>query len=152
MSNGIEVFREKYLNSKDEFDLIIIMLGTNDQLNYFDCSAAETAEALRMFVTEYQDNNNDIKSEMLVISPVYIRNFALEHPIFKELYNKKSIAESMLFAENISKIASQEGVHFIDAEQYASASDLDGIHMNPDEHKKLAYAIAKKINAILFQR
>lgn len=151
-SNGIEVFRERYLNSDNDFDLIIIMLGTNDQLNYLNCSASETAEALRLFATGCRDKFGRLKPDILLVSPIYIRKCALVHPIFKDLYSEKSVAESKLFAENILKIASQEDVYFLNAAEYASASEKDGVHMDAVEHGKLANAIAEKIKLILFQR
>lgn len=149
-SNGIEVFREKYLSGENEFDLIIIMLGTNDQLNYFDCSAEETAEALRGYVKECRGRFGASKPEILLISPIHISDSALHHPIFKDLYSKKSVIESNCFAEKISAVAKQEQVHFLDASKYASPSEIDGVHMDFEEHKKLANAVAARIQSILF--
>lgn len=73
----------------------------------------------------------------------------LTHPIFKELYSEKSIEKSTHFAEYISKLADEEDTYFMNAADYAKASDIDGIHMVPEEHKKLANAFADKIKEIL---
>ena len=35
-TNGLKDFRERYLSGENDFDLIIIMLGTNDVLNNID--------------------------------------------------------------------------------------------------------------------
>ena len=78
-----------------------------------------------------------------------INDNCLTHPIFKELYSEKSIEKSTHFAEYISKLADEEDTYFMNAADYAKASDIDGIHMVPEEHKKLANAFADKIKEIL---
>lgn len=145
-SNGIEVFRERYINSDAEFDLVIIMLGTNDRLNYFNCAAAETAEVLGKIVSEYRKKHT---AEFLLISPILIRENALNHPIFSTLYSEKSVTASKDFAKAISDTAKQENAYFLDAASVAEASELDGIHMDEAAHKKLAAKIAEKIKEIL---
>lgn len=145
-SNGIEVFRERYIKSDDKFDLIIIMLGTNDRLNYFDCTAEETAEVLGKFVNEYRMKHS---AEFLIVSPILIRENALKHPIFSTLYSEKAVAASRDFAKAIADTAKKENAYFLDAAEVASASELDGIHMDEANHKKLAVAIAEKIKEIL---
>lgn len=148
--NGLKTFREKYLQGENEFDLIIIMLGTNDLLNHFDCSAQETAQALRVYVRECHEKFGKEKPQILLVSPILVRDYVLKHPIFKDLYDKSSIIKSRQFAENILKVAEQEDVYFLDASKSASASSVDGIHMNSNEHEKLAAAMSAKIKSILF--
>lgn len=147
-SNGIEVFRERYINKYSNFDLVIVMLGTNDQLNYFDCTPEETAETLRAFACEYRAKYGNAV-EFLFISPILIRDCALKHPYFSTVYSKKSVNNSAGFAKAISEAAEKENVSFLDAAANANASDLDGIHMDETEHKKLAVKIAEKIKEIL---
>lgn len=151
-TNGIETFRERYLSKENEFDLIIIMLGTNDLLNHFKCSAEETARTLRMYVKECHERFGADRPQILLISPIHVRDCVMRNPIFKEQYSEFSIRESRRFAECISEAARQEGVHFLDAAEYAAASAADGVHMDSDEHEKLAVAVVEKVKAILFQR
>lgn len=147
-SNGIEVFRERYIKKDSNFDLIIVMLGTNDQLKYFNCTAEETAETLRGFAREYREKYGNT-AEFLLISPILIRDCALKHQYFSTVYNEKSVKTSLDFAKAISEAAEKENVYFLDAAAIANASDLDGIHMDETEHKKLAVKIAEKIKEIL---
>lgn len=147
-SNGIDVFRERYINTENDFDLIIIMLGTNDQLNFFDCTAKETAETIGAYVREYRLKHGN-KTEFLIISPILIRACALKHPIFGTLYSEKSVEASKNFAGSFSDMADTENAHFLDAGSIAKASDTDGIHMDIKEHRKLAQAIAEKVKEIL---
>ncbi len=147
-SNGIEVFRERYINTENDFDLIIIMLGTNDQLNFFDCTAKETAETIGEYVKEYRKRHGN-KTEFLVVSPILIRACALKHPVFSTLYSEKAVETLKGFASAFSDMAKTEDVYFLDAGSTAQASDTDGIHMDIKEHKKLAQAIAEKVKEIL---
>ncbi len=140
--NGITAFEER-IADKREADLAIIMLGTNDTLNYYKCPAKESAEAMRRFVREWKAAFPG--SQVLVVSPIEIREPMLKHPIFRVLYSQTSIEESKKFAACYEKMAKEEGVYFLDAAKYAKASDLDGIHMEPAEHEKLAKAIYAKV-------
>lgn len=145
--NGITAFEDRIRNNNGA-DLVIIMLGTNDTLNFYDCDAKGSAEAVRRFVTEWK--SAFLNSKILVISPIEINENALTHPIFKELYNMNSINKSKEFARYYSVMAEEEGVYFMNAAEYAKASDIDGIHMIPEEHKKLADAVYNKIKEIYF--
>lgn len=143
--NGITAFEER-IADKREADLAIIMLGTNDTLNYYKCPAKESAKAMRRFVREWKAAFPE--SQVLVVSPIEIREPMLKHPIFRVLYSQTSIEESKKFAACYEKMAKEEGVYFLDAAKYAKASDLDGIHMEPAEHEKLAKAVYAKVLTI----
>lgn len=149
--NGLVTFREKYIENKDqnEFDLIIIMLGTNDLLNDFKCKAEETAESVSEYIKDYRAKFGE-KTEFLVVSPILVRECVMDNAIFKEKYSLFAVEESKRFCDCFESMARRENVHFLDAAKYSSASPLDGIHMEEDEHRKLAQAIAKKIKAILY--
>lgn len=101
---------------------------------------------MRRFVREWKAAFP--KSQVLVISPIEIQEAMLKHPIFRVLYSQVSIEESQKFAAYYEKMAKEEGVHFLDAAKYAKASDLDGIHMEPAEHEKLAEAVYAKVLSI----
>lgn len=148
-TNGLKTFRERYLQCENEFDLIIIMLGTNDLLNHFDCSAEETAETLRTYVKECHKKFGNERPQILLVSPILVREYVTENPLFKDQYDMSAVIKSKRFARSISDAAQQEGVHFLDASKYAMASDIDGVHMEPSEHEKLAAAIEAKIKSIL---
>jgi len=140
--NGLAAFRE-LLKSGVCADIAIVMLGTNDTLNDFDKSPEESAEAIRLYIREWKAACPG--SKFLVISPIVEREQVLTHEIFGELYSAKSLESSKHWAPLYAKVAEDEGVDFMDASQYANASDIDGIHMVPSEHEKLAKAIYAKI-------
>lgn len=124
-------------------DLLIVMLGTNDTLKMFDADPEESAEVIRRYIRTWKSHVSGGK--VLVISPVHIREYSLTHPVFGELYTDRSVEGSHRFAELYSTVAAEERAFFMDAAKYARASDIDGIHLDPAEHEKLARAVAGKI-------
>lgn len=147
--HGIACYRERYFVTKHDFDLIVIMLGTNDVLVNLQYEPERTAEALRVYIRETRVVYGDKTPKFLIISPILLRDDMMKHPIFSELYTQKSIDDSKRFAETISKMASQEGEYFLNAAEYAKASEIDGVHMETEEHEKLGRAAADKIKEIL---
>lgn len=150
-TNGIEAFREKYVNGIETYDLIIIMLGTNDVLNNVNSTPEEIAETLREYIAEYRRKHMMDNSKFLIVSPILLRDNLLSHPIFSELYSSGSIEKSKRFEPCLSEMARQEGVYFMNAADFANASEIDGIHMDSVEHEKLAAAMENKIQEILGQ-
>ncbi len=148
-TNGLKTFREKYLAGENDFDLIIIMLGTNDLLNHFDCQPEETADTLAGYVRECRERFGADAPEILLVSPIEVRREVTLHPVFKELYDMSAIERSKRFAREISSAAAKEGAHFFDASTAAAASPIDGVHMEACEHERLAAAIAEQIKLIL---
>ena len=146
--HGIACFRERYFVKKHDFDLIVIMLGTNDLLIQLQYEPERTAQALRQYIRETRVVYGDKTPKFLIISPILVREECLNHPIFSELYSKKSVDDSKRFAEVISKMAAEEGAYFMNAADYAKASDIDGSHMVVEEHEKLGHAAAAKIKEI----
>ena len=53
--------------------------------------------------------------------------------------------ESLKFARLFKKVADARGVEFLDASQYAQASDADYVHMDAESHRRLGEAVAEKI-------
>lgn len=146
--HGIATFRERYFVKKHDFDLIAIMLGTNDTLIHLQYEPERTAEALRQYIRETRVVYGDDTPRFLIISPILINENALKHPVFSEIYTQKSVDDSKRFAEAISKMAKEEGEYFLNAADFAKASETDGIHMETEEHEKLGHAAAEKIKEI----
>ncbi len=147
--HGIACFRERYFAKKHDFDLIVIMLGTNDVLKEIDYTPERTAEALRQYIRETRVVYGDKTPQFLIISPILIKENVMKHPVFTELYTPESVEKSKRFADAIEKMTKDENVHFMNAALYAEASDIDGVHMETAEHEKLGAAAAAKIKEIL---
>lgn len=103
-----------------------------------------------MMINEMRESLGTNAPKVLLISPIVISTDMMKHPVFSTLYSEKSVINSNRFAEVIEKVAAEENTYFLDAAKVASPSAIDGIHMESDEHEKLAIAIAEKIKSILF--
>jgi hypothetical protein len=53
------------------------------------------------------------------------------------------------FAMHYKRVSEEHGCHFLDTAQVIASSDLDGIHFEAEEHRKLGIAVAARVRAIL---
>lgn len=142
------------LSADAPLDLIVISLGTND-LKYTGAvgSSKGLDELLRIITSAnaFCPMTGDAVFpggvKILVISPIHI------HHRIAELRPESSVAdkyeESLKFARYFRAVAEKYHAYFLDASQYAQPSVKDCVHMEPDAHKALGIAIAKKIKEIL---
>ena len=56
--------------------------------------------------------------------------------------------KSKLFGRHYRRKAMEMGCEFLDASKFIKSSDLDGIHFEQEEHRKLGEAVSQKITAI----
>lgn len=141
------------LMSTRPIDLVILMLGTND-LKYTD--AVNVAKAQQTLIRMMKGAAVSInipysvftngKPEILLVSPPHLgETLGLRHTIEPYFTHE----ESAKLAEYYRMAAQEEGIHFLDAAQYASPSQIDGMHMLPEGHLALGRAIAERVTEIL---
>ena len=58
-------------------------------------------------------------------------------------------AKSRRFAEHYARVAKERGCAFLDTGRLIVSSDLDGIHLEASEQKKLGVAVAAKVCELL---
>lgn len=140
------------LQTHKPLDLVVIMLGTND-LKFADaCRSAngiQTLAAMTMHANERFSTSSPVftnGAKLLIISPVLIGRKEENNPE-RELM-PEGRAQSMRFAELYSAVAEQEGAYFMNAADYAEASELDLQHLTADGHAALGRAVAEKIEQI----
>lgn len=138
-SNGLVRFNE-LLEESGGAELLIIMLGTNDTLKQFDCSVLETAEALRGYIRSWRDKFGQ-DSRILLISPILITEDKKNNAAMNDAYETDAIGKSRLFAAEYKALAEREHTLYLNAAAVCRTSSLDGVHMLPAEHEKLAHAV-----------
>ena len=57
--------------------------------------------------------------------------------------------KSQFFGRYFRKKALESGCEFLDTSEFIKSSDLDGIHFEREEHRKLGEAVAQKIGSIV---
>ncbi|MBQ4523226.1 MAG: GDSL family lipase [Lachnospiraceae bacterium] len=136
------------LMSHKPVDYVVVMLGTNEMKKFFECSADYVAKGIREFIEVIQ--NPEIWQrfqvpKLLIISPVLIREELLENgDVFGE-FDENSVLQSKCLARAIEKVCREYKVEFMNAADYAEASLVDYIHMDEENHRKLAEAVNFKL-------
>jgi lysophospholipase L1-like esterase len=144
--NGLE-YLKPCIDSHHPFDLITIMLGTNDlkaRLNRSATDIAESASLLAETVKATSWGPNGARPEVLIICPPKVEGLTGLADMFVGAEEKS--AKMPALYEYFSHWSNSA---FLDAGQYIKTSPADGIHFEAAEHAKLGKAVAEKIRSIL---
>lgn len=121
-------------------NLLILMLGTNDFQNSHNHSAWASAQGVAKLVGIIQqapvEPGMSIPEIMVIIPPTIRRPRG-------DIGNKFAGAESRCIglSEEMQKVAEEKQVLCLDSNDVISASKIDGIHLDADQHEQLADAI-----------
>jgi lysophospholipase L1-like esterase len=135
------------LTSHKPLDLVIIMLGTNDLKRRFGLGAYDIAEGAGTLVEIVQKSDcgpQNRPPQALLMAPPPIAKLTEYTEMFEG-----AEAKSHQFAAHYRRVAQEYGCAFLDAGQVITSSDLDGIHFDVGEHKKLGLAVAARVREIL---
>ena len=120
-------------------DFILIILGTNDVKDKFNLDAEDIAKHLQQTIDLIR--TEDIKNILIVCPPdIVIPESGIPDPRFT------GSADKMKKLPKLYKdVADKNGCNFIDAGQYITSSKIDGFHLEPEAHKKLAEVLRDEI-------
>jgi len=135
------------LESHKPIDLITILLGTNDLKKRFSVSAYDVAASAGVLIDIVQKSAAGIGGcapEILLMAPPPFSRLSE----FAEMF-EGGVEKSRKFSEHYKRIAEQFKCHFMDTGQVIVSSDLDGIHFEAGQHRKLGQAVAARVREIL---
>ena len=137
-------------DTQSPLDLIVLMLGTNDLKARFGLSPRTIAFGFNRYkdaleITPMYGN----KPRVLLVSPILIDPSYKNHLLFHDMFGEDATEKSMQLAQAYKEVADTNGWAFLNAAEYATASHVDGVHMEPDSHESLGTALAKKVKSIL---
>ena len=132
------------------FDLLIIMLGTNDLKAVFapcaDACTLAMEELLKVACNPFLYDNRK-PPKILLVSPIRIgKNIkdSFMYGTFTE--NSRTVSEQLPACYKM--LADRYGYAFFDAGSVAEASPIDCVHMDAENHKKLAAALKEQVDTI----
>jgi len=135
------------LESHRPIDLMTIMLGTNDLKARFAASASDIAQgAASLAETALRSGcgPNGGAPAVVLISPPAVGKLTDMAEMFEGAGEK-----SKGFPGHYRRFAEQSGLVFLDASEVVVSSDLDGIHLEAGEHRKLGAAVADRVRSAL---
>lgn len=132
------------LDRNDPIDLLIIMLGTNDLKVYFESTPEIIADNLRNMCGVVRERTD---AKILLVSPMLLGDQIEFSPLHLE-FGREQVDYSFELAPQIEKVAEQTGSEFIDLAVVAMSSDVDCLHLMPEEHAKVAQAMQEKVLSV----
>ena len=140
------------LMSHRPVDCVVLMLGTNDLKRRYHASAGDLAAGLREYLktilNPFQWEGFAVP-KVLVVSPIFLGEDlpAREGPY--GIWDENSVLQSRGMAGAMETVCREYGVGFLDGAETASPSDVDCIHMDEENHRRLGLAVEEKLRGIL---
>jgi lysophospholipase L1-like esterase len=136
------------LSTHRPLELVIILLGTNDLKLRFSLSAFDIANGAGVLVDLVQRCDPDPKygppPKVLLLAPPPVSRLTEFAEMFAGAEEK-----SRRFAMHYQRVAEERGCAFLDTATVIVSSDLDGIHFEAVEHRKLGQAVAAKVRGVI---
>ena len=142
--DGIEYTGYKILPEylKETYNTIIFAIGINDLQKFYNPGLEEFEKGMKFFFT--QAYTMAMESNIIILSPSHIKENILKSN-FRFLFDETSVKKSKKITPIYERIACEFGWKFLDLNKLVQTSDIDGLHYNPDAHKKIAENIIKLI-------
>ena len=150
--NGVELL-PTIIKSHMPIDLLIIMLGSNDMKLRFQMQPCDIARGIGRLIDTAKHVSASKSAtgqpcDILIVSPPHITEDVRNGGCYGE-YGERAIGLSEQLAAAMQPIVDASGAAFLDASQFVTPSAVDGLHLMPDMHQKLAWVIAKEAVRIL---
>lgn len=125
--------------------LVILMLGTNDFQSTHDNNAWMSAQGIAKLVQIIRQAPIEpgmlVPEIMLIAPPAIIKPKGVIANKFKD-----SEIRSKGFADELKIISELHSTYYFDANSVTDASDIDGIHLDQNQHQHLGIAIANAVS------
>lgn len=129
--------------SHTPFDLMILMLGTNDAKERFHVSSREISYGIEELIGRTRFLLGEEAPQILIVSPIPMEE--IEGGEFTESSRERVKG----LAAEYERVAKDFGCGFLDAAKVVTQPGPDKVHMTPEQHARLAEAIARKIKEML---
>ena len=134
------------LQTHAPLDLVVLMLGTNDLKRRFALTPSDIGranETLSQIILR-ADNERDDPPKILLCAPTSL----MDRTFIGEILENRR-ADSLRLGEVYEALAARYGIGFLNVAEVTGPSEIDGIHLDLEGHRKLAAAMAEKIREML---
>lgn len=122
----------------DDFDAVVLVIGINDTQFLFDTVIEDFTTGIENLINIVQAKCPQAK--IILVAPSILTDDVLNGK-FACLFDRTSIEKSRQLPLLYQKIAEKQNIEFLDLNSVAKTSSLDGLHYEPEQHKKIAQAI-----------
>lgn len=134
------------LESHSPIDLVILMLGTNDCKARFCVTPYDIGQSLGYLVEIIKKSGcgRNGSPKVLILAPPPLGKLTEYAETFTG-----GVGKSRELAKYYESIAEQQGCEFLDASTVIQSSRIDGLHIDPEDHKSLAEVVSEQVRKIL---
>jgi lysophospholipase L1-like esterase len=128
-------------------DLVVMMLGTNNLKSRFGQTASDiaySAGTLVDIIQRSQTGPDGTAPQVLLICPAPVAKLTLFADMFEG-----AVEKSRQLARFYQRTADIYGCAFLNAGQFITSSDGDGIHLEADAQRTLGQVVAEKVKQML---
>ena len=131
--------------SHKPLDLVILMLGTNDLKRRYSLPVCDIASGIENLieVIQYPSLNNGTVPKILLLAPPKLGETAKSSELFEG-----GLEKSLKFHKYYYEVAKKYRCFYIDTSSIVTSSEIDGLHLEASEHKKLGKALATMVKDI----
>ena len=136
------------VESHNPFDLLIIMLGSNDLKAKFHLPAGDIAGSLQnmlMKTRSFLQYQCGIQPKILIVAPPHLGDNLAESPFAPFFETDTAVENSKQLAHWYEMVAKQFDCGFMDASTVCRPGEKDSLHLSEEGHKDLAEGIYRKI-------
>ena len=137
------------LDSEAPIDLLIIMLGSNDLKARYTVTAQDIANSAGLLVVKAKNQWTAFtngKPNILLVCPPPLG--PLEGRLLENLF-VGGFEKSKEFPKYFEAVAKANGVAYFDASKVVKSSEIDGLHLDKDQHELLGKAIVKTVKELV---
>ncbi|MDR3767101.1 MAG: GDSL-type esterase/lipase family protein [Butyricicoccus sp.] len=142
------------LKTHDPIDLVVIMLGTNDLKDRLGLTVDDVVKGMRRLIHMVHSPGMwhlRHAPAVLAVAPMLLNEHTLLTSPFGEVFSARSVARSRQLGSAYEALCADESIRCccFDAGQLGPVTSSDGVHMSPDDHRRLADALASILPSIL---
>lgn len=138
------------LESQRPLDAVVLMLGSNDCKTRFALTASDIAlgiKELAKIILTYGAGRNGQPPQLLLLCPPVLRY--RREPDYAGSFDERSNQISRELPAKYARLSREIGCAYLDLNEVAVASEKDGLHLEPDQHAKVAAAVKQKLLQLL---